>query len=689
MGEVAKEEAFRQVSESLAGERLGQTKLQDLCEKGGVPGYIGRLSQLVGYQPIHSKAVNSVMGKWMGAFIVEDLRSMTRLIKAAKTLEAKVFSVIPLSEVESAKAAEVEKSAGVVGILSDVLKHDERYAGLVAFLAGDTVLVESEAVGYMMASEGVRAVTIDGETFEAGGKAFTFGYQEVLMNLMEGLVNMEGMSEIEDAVGALKGAIAKRKSELQGIETESVSLNKERVKKTVTVSSLKAEAATYNRIAARYRSNFRNLNLECQKQAKNVERIERKVESLAGQKASLANAVAALQHQIADIQALGLESMLSELEASRQTLSSEIDSLRSRISEVNFNVSREKANLENVLMRALQENELDLKNALEDLKANAEYLEDAPKRIRELSEQKKSLEDQIQKVLESSKRSQPVLDEFDGKIRRLKEERDATSRSIAGHQKEVFSLESQVESTQERISEFLGSLRMMGFTEEPEVFESSDSLLSSLDEEYRELVSSVNRGADRQYTDMFVSYKNLSVRNNELEKERSAIIAFIESVEAEKRKVFTEAFGNVSKEFSTIFTRLTGGEAWLELEKPDEIFSGGLMLRAKFGTKPPRESMSLSGGEKAISGVSLILAMQRIQPHPFYMFDEIDAALDAINSGNLAEFLKERSAEAQIVGITLRDVFVAQSSITYGVYNAGGISRVVHYKPAEVPVKNG
>ena len=101
------------------------------------------------------------------------------------------------------------------------------------------------------------------------------------------------------------------------------------------------------------------------------------------------------------------------------------------------------------------------------------------------------------------------------------------------------------------------------------------------------------------------------------------------------------------------------------------------------------ESLELSGGQRAVTGVSFILAMQAVQSHPFYMFDEIDAALDAVNSSSLARFFKERAAEAQIIAITLRDVFVAESSITYGVYSAGGISRVVHYKPAEVPVGPG
>ena len=687
--EVSREQAFREISESLAGERTGQLKLQEFCDSGGVPGYVGRLNQVLRYPQGYSRAVNAALGKWMGAFIVQDLHSMTQLIKAAKSLKARAFAVIPLSEVENSTAAEVERSAGVIGPLAGVVKCESRFTGLINFLVGDTVLVETEAIGYILASEGVRAVTVEGEIFEPGGKAFTFGYQEILLNLLEGLENIEGMGEIEDAVGALKGAIDRRKSELDSADTDSRSLMKERVKKIVSVTSLRAEASTITRMASRYQAVFKNMSAEYQKQAKAVERLQLRLETAAKKKESLVKGSAALRDMMTNTQSLGLDGMLAEIEAAKQSLSSDIDTLRNRIAEVNLSLTREKANLENVLMRTLEDNRIDLSNAMEDYNALKDFVRDAPKRITELTQQKESLTQQIERVKESSRKSQPVLEEFESRIRRLKEERDAISRSRSSHERDVFSLQNQISSTQEKVEESLGSLRILGFAEEPEVFESSESLLSDLQREYEQVVGSVNRGADKQYREMFTNYKGLSVRNNELEKERTAIINFIESVEAEKKSVFTGAFAKIDEEFRAIFSRLTGGEAWLELEKPDEIFTGGVMLMARFGTKPPWESLSLSGGEKAVSGVSLILAMQGVQPHPFYLFDEIDAALDAVNSSNLAQFLKTRSTAAQIFAITLRDIFVSESDMTYGVYAAGGVSRLVHYRPAEVPVNRG
>jgi chromosome segregation protein len=683
-GEVSKEEAYRHLSESLAGERSGQLKLQELCENGGVTGYVGRLGQLVRYPPAYSKAVNAVMGKWMGAFVVQDLRSMTQLIKAAKSLKAKSFSVVPLSEVESSRAVDLGRSAGVLGPLSTVIKCEPEFTGLVNFLAGDTALVDNEAIGYILSSEGFRAVTADGETFEPGGRAFSYGYHEIIINLMEGLENIEGISEVEDAVGALKGAIQRRRSELEAIETDSRSLMKERVKKIVSATSLKAEATTITRMANRYKSIFRSMSTEYQRQQSTVNRLESRLSSNLEKKAGLANGIASLQQVLVDNQELGLESMLSELDAAKQSLSSEIDSIRNTIQDLNLNLTREKGNLESVLLRALEENQLDLSNATEDLQSNKQFVRESPRRIRELTEQKNDLEGKISKILDSSKRSQPVLDEFDSRVKRLKEERDSVARSVAGHQKDLFALSSQINATQEKVEEALGSLRMLGFTSEPEYFETSESILAELQEEYQTVISVVNKGADRQYTDMFVNYKSLSVRHNELERERNSIIAFIDSVEAEKKNVFMSAFEKVGDEFSGIFERLAGGTAVLELESPDEIFTGGVVLRADFGNGL-RESSQHSGGQRAVTGVAMLLAMQAVQSHPFYLFDEIDAALDAVNSNSLARFFRDKSSEAQIIAITLRDVFVAESDVTYGVYSAGGVSRVVHYSPAEVP----
>src|SRR5207245_10543192 len=117
--------------------------------------------------------------------------------KAAKTLKARAVGVIPLSEVEGSAAVEAGRSAGVVGVLSELLRYDEKYAGLVNFLAGDVVVVESEAVGYLVSSEGVKAVTLSGEVFEPGGKAFSHGFSDIVLGILQRLAEIEWIDKVE------------------------------------------------------------------------------------------------------------------------------------------------------------------------------------------------------------------------------------------------------------------------------------------------------------------------------------------------------------------------------------------------------------------------------------------------------------------------------------------------------------
>ena len=283
----------------------------------------------------------------MSAIVVQDLKSMTQLIKAAKSLKAKSFSVIPLSEVDSVKPVDVDKSAGVVGPLSELVECEKEFEGLVNFLAGDTVLVETEAIGYILASEGVRAVTAAGETFEEGGRAFSYGYHELVVNLMEGLENIEGISEVEDAVGALKGAIDRRRTELESLETNSRSMMKDRVKKIVTTTSLKAEATTITRMAKRYSSIFRNMSSEYQRQAATVARLEQKLAVSLERKGSISKGIASLQQVVVDTQSLGLDGMLAEVDASIQSVPAFIDGISNWILDLDLSLTWETPNLEN------------------------------------------------------------------------------------------------------------------------------------------------------------------------------------------------------------------------------------------------------------------------------------------------------------------------------------------------------
>jgi chromosome segregation protein len=180
----------------------------------------------------------------------------------------------------------------------------------------------------------------------------------------------------------------------------------------------------------------------------------------------------------------------------------------------------------------------------------------------------------------------------------------------------------------------------------------------------------------------------MSARKNQLETERNSIVRFIEDIEREKKQVFMEAFDKVNKDVRYMFSTMTGdaGSAWLEIENPDDIFNTGLMLLAQFPGKPPRESTSLSGGEKTITATTFLLALQSLKPSPFYLFDEVDAHLDAQNTERLSKIIVEKSKASQMIIVTLKDAIVAKAQMVHGVYPRSGVSQVIKYKPSAAPV---
>ena len=223
-----------------------------------------------------------------------------------------------------------------------------------------------------------------------------------------------------------------------------------------------------------------------------------------------------------------------------------------------------------------------------------------------------------------------------------------------------------------------------GFDENIEAFD-VEPILQALYAEQRSLSTSLNTKAPQAYVELSTGYRSMSKRKNELEEERNSIVNFLEQIEKDKRQTFLDAFDTVDKEIRVAFTKMTGGNAWLELQNEDDIFNSGLSYLVQFPTKPKRESTSISGGEKTLAATVFILALQKLKPSPFYLFDELDAHLDAPNSERLAKIVEERSKGSQFIMVSLKDSVVKKAKLIYGVYPKNGVSQVVIYKDKRMP----
>jgi chromosome segregation protein len=202
-----------------------------------------------------------------------------------------------------------------------------------------------------------------------------------------------------------------------------------------------------------------------------------------------------------------------------------------------------------------------------------------------------------------------------------------------------------------------------------------------------ERIGAINQLALSHYADQLSRYRELSVRLNELEREKQAIVQFMDEIEAKKRKVFMTAFEKINSSMKVYFSKLTGGgEATLKLENPDEPFAGGIDMVVQFPNKPAIIVSGASGGERSVSAVSFIFSLKEFTPASFYILDEVDAHLDAFHAAKLAEVLLEEAGKIQFIVISLRPEIVNKAQKVYGVYELNGVSNVVTAKfPAEAP----
>jgi chromosome segregation protein len=205
-----------------------------------------------------------------------------------------------------------------------------------------------------------------------------------------------------------------------------------------------------------------------------------------------------------------------------------------------------------------------------------------------------------------------------------------------------------------------------------------DTDLEELHKELRSLqrrmeaLEPVNMLALEEYNRTEERLNDLSDKLSTLEEERTELLLRVETFTTLRRKAFQEAYDAVDKNFQTIFAELSDGDGHLQLEDPEDPFNGGLNLVAHPKGKPVRRLASMSGGEKSLTALSFIFALQRYRPSPFYAFDEVDMFLDGANVERLSRMIKHQAEQAQFIVVSLRRPMIEASQRTIGVTQARG-----------------
>jgi len=378
-------------------------------------------------------------------------------------------------------------------------------------------------------------------------------------------------------------------------------------------------------------------------------------------------------------------SNLANLESRREELQRELEEMRGELGSVETKIATLRSKLDKILEPRLKE-----------LKTRTEGLE---RKINELRREVESHLEKKREFEENLKRMEELAEQLSLRISEAQERRDSLSQKLKDVRERLDILEKEYEEANRKLGELqlelrtrqmelkshLSTLRELGYEEPLEISEEEikgvNERLKTLELEFRNL-GAVNQLAEAQYKEQASRYKEFLDRVSELEKDRDAILEFMEEIERRKREEFMNAFKALNEKFSAFFSKLTGGgRAYLELENPEDPFSGGLDIMVQFPNKAVIPVSGASGGERSVTAVAFLLALQQFSPSSFYILDEIDAHLDAYYVDKLGELLVEESKKSQFVVISLKPELVRRAGKIYGLYYQRGVSHLVPMTP--------
>ncbi len=648
-------------------------KLKEHADKLGI---VGLVYELISWDKQYERAVMAASSDWIKAIVVKDFATLLGIIKVVKNKRLSKLKIIPLDTIPQFKMS-VPDTPGIVGILADSVTCDPAYLTLKTFLFGNIVLAKDRKSAYNASQLGHRAVTIDGEYFSAKGGTVVIDINSKISKLIKLISMSSDIDSLLQTIGLIKKYLLKKKHSLKKIDDSTQSYTQR-----LSVSEKSLSSTNENHIHLKSRIDS-VMNIKEQLAKRNSElasrnlNIESAITSTESHIESLHDRIAIVEENYAGGEQARIANELSRI----NTKKVEFEKLYTAI----MNEYRDKSSH----LTTLQTSE-----SMEESQSNRLYKEEHSLKLEcqeletktlELEKQKEpknqilvKLREKEQEIISTSGSSIGQLKEYDDQLKIFSEKDRDMTKQINTLERQSDSLNHDMHDLKENESKLRHILSAFGFDKNMETFDVK-AIIEGLIAELASL-DTLNAKAPETYLEVSYGYRSMSTRKNLLEAERNSIIKFLDDVDRDKRQMFLDAFDTVDKEIRLIFNKMTDGNAWLELQNEDDIFNSGISYLIQFPNKPKRESTSISGGEKTLAAIVFVLALQRLKPSPFYLFDEVDAHLDAPNSERLAKILKDRSQESQFILVSLKDSVIQRAKLIYGVFPKNGVSNVVIYK---------
>lgn len=648
-------------------------------------GIKGLVHDLIGWDRNYERSVLAAGSEWMKAFVVENVQSMISIAEHAKKINLPRLKVIPLEVVRNVKRFQTpDHNPNIVGNLANFVYSD--YKELSDFLFGNTVLVKTPTDAYLLARDGYRAVSVEGELFEPVVTSLSADFGSTISDLTQVLLVSDSIDMLRNLLSRFRQLIIEKDSNLKEVisKIEYAAVERNELEKKIT--NFVSQISNQRNISHQDEKHLEQLYLESvttrsRNDSLNIDLMKHR------RRLSLLESTMSLVYDgMKSVTQYSMEQELVQMNAKKAEIVQTMDTidLDSR------NVLRSSESMQNEVeigqerLKNLDVEKCDIESEVTEQTVNLGELKSS---LASIEEQLRIQRDREQQLIDSSRTSFDKLQVHEQEIRALKENERRLSKEQSSLEKDIALLGKDISYFEDQESSLVAILTSSGNKDLLEPFD-VDALIGELTAELETLKPRLNLKAEEVYAEVIGGYRGMSDKKNLLERERHSIILFIEEIATEKKTLFRDAFEKVNNNLRETFSEVTGGTAWLEIENIEDEFSGGLTLMVQFQGKPARESTALSGGEKTMAATIFLLALQSLRPSPFYLMDEVDAHLDAQNTEKLSNVLSKRSKDNQMLMVTLKDVTVAKANLIYGVYSQDGISRVIRYSDSNhVPLE--
>ena len=675
--------AQREMAEKVATEENALRNIEEMADLGVIKGVHGRLKKLIKVEKGYKRAVEAAAVGWLDAMVVQNFDAAFMCAETLKRMKLGRIKIIPLDEMSEIDSVTTPAIRGISGTASNFVSCSKRFEPAVSFVFGDTLVTNDEKTAFAASRNGNRTVTVNGDLYESQG-GFESGYYRSPVDYFSIIPSESAVKSLDEAVGALKQHLSKREIDINGFEEEIETTRLE-------ISSMAETIATLWGEIGRVRQNVKITRQNVMRIEKHLFRIKEKrveektnLENLRLHRNELDKEMEKLREELDELRLKTDTSKIQEMEIQREKLGEEGIKLRQSMGSIETNLATLESKFGNILkigadniriqLRKMKRQIITVETEVKEATKEKEVLE---KKLLELENTKEELSRTVLNAKQESRKYTVQIDDIDKKLRQLDSVYERSDRLYNELQFSLQTNQMKRELHTQRLAQ-LGYDAPLPISQQQ--LETAETSLRLLRLELSRL-GAVNQLSLDHYAEQASRYKELSIRMNELEKEKQAILAFMDEIERKKRAVFMEAFEKIDNSFRKYFSKLTGGgEAALILENQEDPFAGGMDMNVQFRNKASILVSGASSGERSVSAVAFIFALQEFMPTAFYVFDEIDAHLDPFHVSRLGDLFSEESMKSQFVVITLKPEMVSKAKKVWGIYERNGYSHVVSAK---------